>query len=91
MYRTLDSGIYADPRWRSLPAAGRWLYVYLCTNPHSHISGLYYLPQMFMMHETGLSPEAVETSLTRLCTVELCAYDEAGEVVWILDLLRWQG
>ena len=39
--------------------------MYLMTNPHANMLGLYYMPQMFIAHETGLTLEGASKGLQR--------------------------
>ncbi len=63
---------------------------YLITSPHSNMIGLYYLPAMFLAHETGLSIEGAWKGLRRAIEAGFCSYDEASEVVWVHEMARFQ-
>lgn len=64
--------------------------LYLMTNPHSHQTGMYYLPLMYMAHESGLTIEGARKALTRLSEDSFCEYDEASEWVWVREMAAWQ-
>ncbi len=42
---------------RSAGAEAQLVSLYLLTNPHANMIGLYYMPLMFIAHETGLGME----------------------------------
>jgi hypothetical protein len=52
--------------------------------------GLYYLPKMFIAHETGLTLEEASKGLQRLSEVGYAHYDEASEVVWVENMAHEQ-
>ena len=64
--------------------------LYLLSNPHANMIGFYYLPKMFITHETGLSHEGASKGLQRCIDGGFCKYDGASEVVWICEMARFQ-
>lgn len=91
MYRTIDAAFWSDPKIRQLPSDGRLLLLYLITNPHTHVSGIYYLPKPSIAHETGLSLKVLDTLSNTLSSLGLCRFDSAREVVWVKNMMRYQG
>ncbi len=61
--------------------------LYLLTNPHVSMIGIYYLPFAFIEHETGLSPERTTKGLQGLIDVGFCSYDTESEYIWVHDLV----
>lgn len=64
--------------------------LYLLTSPHSNMIGLYYLPKLFIAHETGLSIEGASKALASLSKAQFCTYDEESETVFIHEMARYQ-
>lgn len=64
--------------------------LYLMTCPHSNMIGLYYLPVMYIGHETGLGIEGASKGLERAIEAGFCSYDEASEVVWVHEMAKFQ-
>lgn len=64
--------------------------LYLMTNPHSHQTGLYYLPLMYLANEVGITTEGARKALLTLAEDEFCRYDEASEWVWVCEMAAWQ-
>jgi len=64
--------------------------LYLLSNPHANMLGLYYLPQLYIAHETGLGTEGASKGLRRAIEAGFCAYDEAAEVVFVYQMARFQ-
>ncbi|MGA0595420.1 hypothetical protein [Enterovirga sp. CN4-39] len=60
--------------------------VYLETSPHSNMLGLYYIPKLYLAHETGLGIEGASKGLQGCIEAEFCRFDEASEVVWVIDM-----
>ncbi|HYC01635.1 MAG TPA: hypothetical protein VEC57_21065 [Candidatus Limnocylindrales bacterium] len=76
-------------RLRKDPDAQRVAF-YLITSPHSHQSGLYYLPMMYLCHEVGISPEGASKALRSLSEDGFCVYDETSEWIWVKEMAAWQ-
>ncbi len=64
--------------------------MYLLTSPHANMLGLYYCPTMFIAHETGLGLEGASKGLHRAIEAGFCEYDEASEVVWVIEMASYQ-
>ncbi len=66
------------------------LALYLITGPGAHALGLYYLPLPTVAHETGLTIEQVRMSLANLQEIKFCSYDEQTEMVFVVNMARFQ-
>lgn len=64
--------------------------MYLMTSPHANMLGLYYLPLMYIAHETGLGMEGASKGLQRAVEVGFCSFDEDSEVVWVHEMASYQ-
>lgn len=64
--------------------------LYLLTSPHSNMIGLYYLPKLFISHETGLTIEGASKALCSLSEAHFCTYDEESETVFVHEMARFQ-
>jgi hypothetical protein len=64
--------------------------MYLITSPHSNMIGLYYLPVLFISHETGLTIEGASKALRSLIEAQFCAYDEQSETVFVYEMAKFQ-
>ncbi|BBB14788.1 uncharacterized protein RVIR1_10470 [Candidatus Rickettsiella viridis] len=60
--------------------------LYLISNPHCTMLGIYYLPMPFIAHELGITLEGALKGLQNLCEVGFCTYDAASEYVWVHDM-----
>lgn len=76
-------------RLRANPDAQR-LAFYLMTSPHSHQSGVYYLPMMYLCHEVGIDQEGATKALAWLSQEAFCTYDQQSEWVWVHEMAAWQ-
>ena len=63
---------------------------YLMTSPHANMLGLYYLPKLYIAHETGLGMEGACKGLARAIEAGFCSYDEASEHVFVHAMARFQ-
>ena len=75
---------------RKQGAEAQLVALYLMTSPHANMLGLYYVPAMYIAHETGLGFEGASEGLRRCCEVGFCHYDEASEVVWVVEMAQYQ-
>lgn len=64
--------------------------MYLVTSPHSNMLGIYYLPVMYIAHETGLGLEGATKGLQRAIEAGFCTYDDDAEMVWVHEMARFQ-
>ncbi|MDQ8918309.1 hypothetical protein RFH39_08535 [Acinetobacter baumannii] len=64
--------------------------MYLMTSPHANMLGLYYMPLLYIAHETGLGFEGASKGLQSACEAGFCSYDEATETVWVHEMARFQ-
>jgi hypothetical protein len=93
-----DYGKVAPQFWtgetgKKLKAAGPEAVIvamYLMTSPHANMIGLYYLPMIYLAHETGLGVEGASKGLQRAIEASFCAYDEASEHVFVYAMARFQ-
>ena len=60
--------------------------MYLMTSPHANMLGLYYMPILYVAHETGLGFEGASKGLRSACEAGFCSYDEASEMVWVHEM-----
>jgi hypothetical protein len=63
---------------------------YLISGTQSTMLGLYYLPKMYIAHETGLGFEGAEKGLRRAIEVGFCMYDDETEMVYVPEMARFQ-
>ena len=64
--------------------------LYLLTSPHANMLGLYYVPKTFIAHETGLGMEGASKGLQGCIEAGFCHYDEDSEMVWVIEMARFQ-
>src|SRR5437016_4241117 len=63
---------------------------YVISSPHANMLGLYYLPKLYMAHETGLGVEGASKGLQRAIDAGFCHYDSESEVVFIPEMAKYQ-
>lgn len=69
---------------------GQVIALYLMTNPHSHQTGIYHLPMLYLSSEVGIPIEGALEALQRLETDGFCRYDESNEWIWVCEMAAWQ-
>ena len=92
-YGKISPSFWTGKTGKAIKAGGQEAVVvamYLMSSPHSNMIGLYYLPMMYLAHETGLGLEGASKGLQMACEAGFCSYDEASEVVWVHEMARYQ-
>lgn len=92
-----DYGKVAPQFWtgttgKALKAAGPEAVIvamYLMTSPHANMIGVYYLPTLYLAHETGLGEGALK-GLQRCIEAGFCTYDKASEYVFVHSMAKFQ-
>ncbi|WP_075175323.1 hypothetical protein [Acinetobacter indicus] len=64
--------------------------MYLMTSPHANMLGLYYIPLLYVAHETGLGMEGASKGLQWASEAGFCSYDHDSEMVWVHEMARFQ-
>ncbi|MFM0170611.1 hypothetical protein PQR33_14935 [Paraburkholderia sediminicola] len=64
--------------------------LYLLSSPHANMIGLYYAPVTYIAHDTGLTFEGVSKGLRSCIEAGFCQYDEASELVWVMEMAAYQ-
>lgn len=91
-YGTVTPGIWTGETGRLLrgDTSAQLLAVYLMTNPHANMIGLYYCPISYIVADTGLSHEGASKGLARLSEVGFVVIDTHSEWVWVREMARYQ-
>ena len=55
MDRSFSSELWSDPRIKRIEPYGKLLFNFLFTNDLSHMSGIYVLPEILVLSQTGLT------------------------------------
>jgi uncharacterized phage protein (TIGR02220 family) len=88
--RTVEDTFWTDPEVKKLSFLDKALFLYFITNPHAHISGIYYLPLSTVAEETGLSLKAIKDALIRLSSYPHILYDAEFSIIWVRKMLAHQ-
>lgn len=92
-YATVSPQFWLGETGRELRKAGVEAQVvafYLMTSPHANMLGLYYLPVLYLAHETGLGLEGASKGLDGAIKAGFCSYDEHSEMVWVHEMAAYQ-
>lgn len=77
-------------RLRAAGVEAQLVAAYLVTSPHANMLGLYYLPRMYIAHETGLGEKGASKGLARAIETGFCSYDDATDTVWVHEMASYQ-
>lgn len=75
---------------RQLGRDAQVLALYLLSCPAANMIGIYYLSLPTLCHETGLSPKGALKALQSLSEAQFAEYDSVSEVVWVLNMAKYQ-
>ncbi len=75
---------------RRLDADAKVIALYLMTNPHASMLGIYYLPIAYISQDTGTPLEGTCKGLQSLCELDFCSYDPDSEYVWVHNMAFYQ-
>lgn len=64
--------------------------LFLLTCPHANMLGMYWLPKLYIAHGTGLPLEGASKGLAWAIEGGFCHYDDATEMVWVVEMARFQ-
>jgi hypothetical protein len=64
--------------------------MYLMTNNHANMIGVYHCPILYIAHETGSPFEGATKGLQRLIEGGFCTYDQDSEMVWVHEMAKFQ-
>ena len=90
MYRTIDAKFWTDPKVRQLSTTNKLLFLYFITSPHAHFSGLYYMPNTTVSHETGIRLADVGKGIDTLSGAEIVMADTLSELIWVVNMFEYQ-
>ncbi len=91
VYRSINTKFWRDKKIKALDPVSKLLFLYLVTNDHTHVAGLYYLPEPVIPHETGLTSKQVDKAFNRLSKDKLAYYDSESESTLVVNMLDYQG
>lgn len=69
---------------------GQVVALYLMTSPHATMTGVYSLPMLYLVHETGLTEEGAYKGLARCIEAGFCVYDAEAETVFVVNMASHQ-
>jgi DnaD/phage-associated family protein len=90
-FRQLHTSAWTDRWFLALPSDEKLLFIYLFTNARASVSGLYELPLAVISFETRLAVDVIENSLKRFVTEEKIRYDFNEEVIFVINMFKYQG
>lgn len=91
MYRKIEANLWNDVEVLKLSMEGQHLFIYLITNPLAHVSGLYYLPESMIAAQAKLREGDMASLWTQLSEANLAHRDDAHGLVWVVNMLKYQG
>ena len=85
-YTTVESFIWHDEKFRSLPEDARTVFLYLLTCPHGNMCGIFYLPDLYAASDLQWDVERYRKAIDILCDTLLIA--KYKDIIWIKNYLK---
>ncbi|MBT9164689.1 MAG: hypothetical protein DDT23_00693 [candidate division WS2 bacterium] len=90
MFKQIHHTFWTDPKVKKLSVQEKLLFLYLITNPHSHYSGIYYLPLSLIQEETGLAKKDIQSIMNIFVKDDFIRYDKENNIIWVKNMLKYQ-
>lgn len=88
-YRSVKCAMWAQDEWfMDLDTDAKLLWVYLFTNAHTSVAGIYKLPLRTMTFETGIDTERLREILRQFANDGKAFYEEG--VIWVVKMREHQ-
>lgn len=89
-YRSIDLRTWTDPKFVRLSARAKLVFLYLITNRHSHMCGLYhFIPEVGQI-ETGIGPTEWGGAMKELVEAGMIEYDNENMLVYVKKMAQHQ-
>ncbi len=75
---------------KELGDSGMVVAFYLISNSHANQSGVYYCPLQYIAAETQRTTDRAEDCMSGLERIGFAKYDHEAEVVWVLNMVKFQ-
>jgi hypothetical protein len=89
MITDFDTSTWSDPWFRRLSLQAKTLFIYLWTNEHKNLAGLYILDLDVIAFETGIAIDQVTTILDGELSQKI-KYDYDTNLVWVVNNVKRQ-
>jgi len=88
VFGKVNESLWQDSNFIKLSETARLLYLYLLTNKHRGILGVYRLPLAYIEADTGIKGKPLTQALNDLVDIGYIEYDNDNEVVLIVKYLQ---
>ena len=89
-YKSIHEGFWTDPKITELSSENKFVYLYFITNPHTHFSGIYYLPKQIIKVETSLTDRSIHRGIDTLSRGNFVVFDDKLRLIFVRKMLRYQ-
>ena len=89
-YRSIETKIWQDSKFKKLDVNCKLVFVYLITNIHTHYCGLYYIPIQLIGLELDMPFRDVDAAINNLISTGFIKYDNSNSVVWVINMTKYQ-
>ncbi len=89
-YRKVATKLWTDPWVFSLSAEEKLLWLWLITNPHANVAGIYQVAAPFIAFETGTDMDFVARTMEKFQRAGKVMWDPEQGVVWVKRMREYQ-
>ena len=89
-FANIRPSLWRSSKVRQLEGIEKLIAIYMMTNEHFNMIGLYRLPISLIDSDIALGLAQITAAIERLTDVGFCKYDHDHEVVWVVDMAKTQ-
>ena len=88
MFTKINDGFWFDEEVLNLSPNAKLLLIYLMTNRHRNMAGLYRLPKIYVADDLQLPEQVAAAAWGELLNAEMISYDEQKRLVLVRDFMK---
>jgi len=89
VYSKIDEAFWRDDKIPSLTDDAKLLFLYMLTNPHRNLLGLYLLPVPYGSYDLGWTEKRVESGMLELGKMEIVMRDKKWSIIYVPNYLKY--
>lgn len=89
MFTKIEGKMWKDDKFRNATDQEKLLFIYLLTNNHRNLVGLYFIPKQYMAADLSWASQGLSNVLSNLEQKGFIKYDSTAEIVFITRFLKY--
>lgn len=88
-YRKIEVCFWGDSDMLELTPEGKYFYLYVLTNPHTNLAGIYEISKKVMAFETGFNVDTIDKLIKMFEDKGKIAYDPETSEIFVINWLKY--